>query len=73
MSPQYGYHPCSTSLEGMEDARLRWLWRAAEAWLCVAELEFTLCEVADEASVTVETPGHWRGQDLGAHQGELQL
>lgn len=80
MSSQYGHHPCSSSLEGTEEVRLRTLWSAAEAWPCVAGLEFpwrgperTLREVADEASVTVETPGHWRGQGLGAHRGELQL
>lgn len=59
MSSQYGHHPCSSSLEGTEEVRLRTLWRAAEAWPCVAGLEFpwrgperTLREVADEASVT---------------------
>lgn len=45
----HGHHPCSTSLEGTEDARLRRLWGAVEAWPCVAGPEFTLCEVTDEA------------------------
>lgn len=39
-SSQFSHHPSSASFEGVEDAGLRRLWRAAEAWHPVTGLGF---------------------------------